>query len=109
MSGLMLLVLELLDKLQKRICRTGGPSLAASFKSLAHHRNLASLSLFCRHYYGRSSSELAQVVPLPYFRWRSTCYSDRLHDFLSLFLDVTRMSMSTVCLLLQLDPGILCP
>ena len=29
--------LELLDKLQKRICRTVGLSLAASFKPLAHH------------------------------------------------------------------------
>ena len=108
MSGLVLLVLELLDKLEKRICRTGDPSLAASLEPFAH-RNLASLSLFFRHYFGRSSSELAQLVPLPYFRWRSICYSDRLHDFLSLFLDVTRMSMSTVCLLLQLDSGILCP
>ena len=29
--------LELLDKLQKRICRTVGPSLAASLEALAHH------------------------------------------------------------------------
>ena len=28
--------LELLDKLQNQICRTAGPSLAASLKSLAH-------------------------------------------------------------------------
>ena len=28
--------LELLDKLQKQICRTVGPSLAASFEPLAH-------------------------------------------------------------------------
>ena len=32
--------LELLDKLEKRICRTVGPSLAASFEPLAHRRNL---------------------------------------------------------------------
>ena len=38
--------LELLDKLQKRICRTVGPSLATSFEPLAHRRNVASLSLF---------------------------------------------------------------
>ena len=35
--------LELLDKLQKRICRTVGPSLAASLEPLAHRRNVASL------------------------------------------------------------------
>ena len=38
--------LELLNKLQKRICRTVGPSLAASFEPLAHCQNVASLSLF---------------------------------------------------------------
>ena len=73
--------LELLDKLQKRICRTVGPSLAASLEPLAHCRNVASLSLFYRYYFGRCSSELAQLVPLPYSRGRFTRYSDRLHDF----------------------------
>ena len=73
--------LELLDKLQKRICRTVGPSLAASLELLAHRRNVASLSLFYRYYFGRCSSELAQLVTLPYFQGRSICYSDRLHDF----------------------------
>ena len=58
--------LELLDKLQKRICRTVGPSLAASLEPLAHHRNVASLSLLYRYYFGRCSSELAQLVPLPF-------------------------------------------
>ena len=56
--------LELLDKLQK-----------------SHRRNVASLSIFYRYYFGRCSSELAQLVPLPYSRRRSTRYSDRLHDF----------------------------
>ena len=73
--------LELLDKLQKRICRTAGPALAASLEPLAHHRNVASLSLFYRYYFGRCSSELAQLAPLPYSQGRSTRYSDRLHDF----------------------------
>ena len=58
--------LELLDKLQKRICRTVGPSFAASLEPLTHCRNVASLSLFYRYYCGRCSSELAQLVPLPY-------------------------------------------
>ena len=73
--------LKLLDKLQKWICRIVGPLLAASLESLAHHQNVASLlSLFYRHYFGRCSSELAQLVPLPFSRGRSTHYSDRLHD-----------------------------
>ena len=68
--------LELLDKLQKRICRTVGPSLATSLELLAHRRNAASLGLFYRYYFGRCSSELAELVPLPYSRGRST-RSDR--------------------------------
>ena len=55
--------LELLDKLQKRICRIVGPLLAASLEPLAHRRNETSLSLFYRYYFGRCSSEL---VPLPF-------------------------------------------
>ena len=51
--------LELLDKLQKLICRTDGASLVASLEPLSHHRNVASLSLFHRYYFGRCSSELA--------------------------------------------------
>ena len=73
--------LELLDKLQKRICRAAGPSLAASLECLTHCRNVASLNLFYRYYFGRCSSELTQLVPLHFSRGRSTCYSDRLHDF----------------------------
>ena len=56
---------ELLDKLQKQISRTAGLSLAASLEPLAH-RNAASLNLFYRCYFGRCSSELAELVPLPY-------------------------------------------
>ena len=58
--------LELLDKLQKQICRTVDPSLAASLEPLAHCRNVASSSLFCRYYFGRCFSELVQLVPLPF-------------------------------------------
>ena len=71
--------LELLYKLQEQICRTVGHSLAVSLEPLAHH--VASLTLFYRYYFGRCSSELAQLVPLPFSRGRSTRYSDGLHDF----------------------------
>ena len=49
--------LELLDKLQKRICRAVGPSLTGSLEYLVHRRNLLSLSLI--YYFGRCSSELS--------------------------------------------------
>ena len=72
--------LELLQKLQKRICWTIGPSLAASLEPLAHRGNAASLSLLYRYYFDRCSSELTQLVPLPFSRRRSTRCSDRFHD-----------------------------
>ena len=72
---------ELLDKLQKQICRTVGPSLATSLEPLTDCWYVPSLSLFYRYYFGRCSFELAQLVPLPFSQGRSTRYSDRLHDF----------------------------
>ena len=69
--------LKLLDKLHKRTCRTVDPSFAAF-----HRQNVASLSLFYSYYFGRCSSELAQLVPLHCSRRRSTRYSEILHDFL---------------------------
>ena len=73
--------LELLDKLEKWICRTVGPSLVASLEPLVHRWNVASLILFYRYYFGRCSSEVAQLVPLSFSWERSTHYCDRLHDF----------------------------
>ena len=59
--------LELLNKLQKQICRTVvGPSIASSLEPLAHCRNVASLCFFLyKYYFGRCSFELAQLVLLP--------------------------------------------
>ena len=73
--------LELLEKLQKPICKTVGPSLAAYLEPLAHCWNLASLSLFFKYYFRRYSSELSHLVPLLFSRGRPTRYSDRLHVF----------------------------
>ena len=44
--------LDLVDKLQKWICRIVGPPLAGSLEPLAHRQNVASLSLFYRYYFG---------------------------------------------------------
>ena len=73
--------LEMLDKPQKRIWTTVGPSLAATLEPFTHRQTVASLSLSYRYYFGRFSSELAQVVPLPHSRGKSNRYSDSLHDF----------------------------
>ena len=63
------------------MCRIVSPSLAASLEPLAHRINVASLSLFYRYCFGRCSSEMAQMVQLPFRRGSCTCYPDRLHDF----------------------------
>ena len=58
--------LKLLDKPQKQTSKTVGLSLPASLEPLAHFGNVASLSLFYRYCFGRCSSQLAKLVPLPY-------------------------------------------
>ena len=58
--------LDILVKMQKKVGRTVGPSLAASLKPLAHHRNIANLSVFHRYYFRRCSSELAELVLFSY-------------------------------------------
>ena len=55
------------------------PSLAASLESLAHHRNVVSLSLFYRYYFARFSSELTQLIrSVDLIRARSLVVSDLL-------------------------------
>ena len=73
--------LDMLDKLYNRVCRTIGPSLAVSLEPVAHCQYITSLSLFYRYYFGRCSFELTELVPLPYSRWSSTRYANRLHNF----------------------------
>ena len=60
--------------------------------------------LFYRYYFYRCSSKLIELVPLPYYQGRSTCYSDRLDNFSVTIPDVTRMSMSTVSLPMECFP-----
>ena len=95
--------LESLDTLQIRICRTVDPSLAAFLELLAHRRKAASLSLFYRYYFGRCSSELAQLVPL--LKRGPLVILINCMIFLSPSLDVTRMTISTVSFLAQLNSG----
>ena len=83
--------LELLDQLQKQLYKTVGPSIAASLDPLAHRRNVASLYLFCRYYFGRFLFELAQLILLVVL---IDCMI-----FLSPCLDVIRVSTSTVSFL----------
>ena len=91
--------LELLHKLQKRICRTVAPWLAPSLEPLAHHRNVA--AWVCS--IGITLVDVLQNR----LNWFHFLFLEGglliiLIDcmiFLSPFLDVTRMSMSTVSFL----------
>ena len=79
----------------------------ASLEPSGHHWNVTSLSLLYRYYFGRCLSELAQ--PLHFLKLKGgllVILIDRM-IFLSPFLDVTRMSISTVSFPAQLDSGIL--
>ena len=59
--------LDMLDKLQKRIYRTVGPTLAACREPLGHRWDIASLSHFFRYFFGRYSPELTELVLFPFF------------------------------------------
>ena len=95
--------LQLIDKLQKQICRSVCSSLAAPLEPLVHRRSVASLSLFY-------SITLVDVLP-NWLNWFHFLLPDGgllviLIDcmiFLSPFLDVIKMSMSTVSLTCNLN------
>ena len=74
--------LDMLDKPQKWVWSTVGPSVAA-FLQLNPHWNVTSSSHFSRYFFDRCLSELSELALLAYSYscGRSTCYSDRLHDF----------------------------
>ena len=92
----------MLDKMEKRACKAVSITLAVSLDPLDHCQNGGSLSLSFRYYFGRCLSEPAGLVPLPYYLWKSALYSDIFQDFLSPFLDVIKISMSTVSFLIKL-------
>ena len=95
-----------LELLEKRICRTAEASHAASLKPLAHRRNVTSLSLL---------QILLWYVLQNWLNWFHFLFLEGgliviLIDcmiFLAPILDVTRMSVSAVSFLAQLDSGIL--
>ena len=58
----------MLDELQKWVCRTVVPSLAASLEPSAQRQNVARLSIFCRYCFGRCLSKLTELCSLSYSR-----------------------------------------
>ena len=107
-AGASSLYLGMLDKLQKLVCRTDGPTFSASLELLAHPQNIASLYLFLLCYFDRCSSELAELVSLLIPKVGPLVVLIGGLIFLSSFLDLIRMSMSKVSFLAEQDWTILC-
>ena len=78
MSGLLLLAATLKWYISSE--RFAGSWHVASLEPMVHCQNVSSLSLFYKCFFGRCSSELAQLVPLRYSQGGSTHYSDIFHD-----------------------------
>ena len=101
----------MLNKLQKQVFSTVGASLAASLEFLTHFGYVASLrqtgiiGIYC---FDKCLSDLPELVKL----FNSCCKLPTILIgcmlFLSKFVDVKRMSISTVVFLTQLHSGILC-
>ena len=51
------------------------PEKACSLEPLGHHQNIANLSLFCRYYFGRCSSKLADILH-DFYVIIPRCYKD---------------------------------
>ena len=101
--------LELLDKLQKGICRADGLSLAASLEPLALIVVMWPAYVFSIGI--TLVDDLQNCVNWFHFLFLEGGLLVILIDcmiILSPFLDITRMSISTVSFLAQLDSGILC-
>ena len=102
--------LEMLDKLQNGYIYDCWSSTCCVSWTLGSSPICSQLkSFYYRYYFGKCSSELAQLIPLIFSRGRSTRYSDRLCVFSVIITRCYEGSILTVSFLAQLDSGILCP
>ena len=101
--------LIMLEKLQKRIYRTVGPPRKTFLEPLVHRRNVASLSLFYRYYFGSIIGIIVFWFLFLIFNGGLLVIRIDCMILLTPFLDVISMSMSTVSFLAQLHSSIVCP
>ena len=71
--------LDPLDRLQKQVVSFVGAGLSSDLPALSHRRDVAGLSLFYKYYYGKCSSELADLVSPKRVTVRSTRFSEQMH------------------------------
>ena len=73
----------LLDRVESKAIRLiGDASVTSSLDSLSLRRNVASLSLFYKYYFGHCSVELAGCIPPPLARPRGTRQATSAHRYL---------------------------
>ena len=73
--------LSILDRLQRRIKGLIGDELFSTLHALSHRRDVASLSLFYRYFYGKCSDELHSLVPPLWNFGRRTRFAVNSHPF----------------------------
>ena len=71
--------LDLLDRVQKLVVSLVGSGISSDLQALSHRMDVASLSLFYKYYYGKCSSELADLVPPKHVTVRGTHFSEQMH------------------------------
>lgn len=73
---------ELLDRVESKAFRLiSSPPLTDPLPSLSLRRDVASLSLFYRYYFGRCSTELHNCIPTPLVRPRATRQASQAHKY----------------------------
>ena len=92
---LLLIVLGLLDQIQRRITNIVGPDLFSNFQSLSHRCNVASLSLFYKYFHGSCFDELKSLTPTLKSFNRGTRYSANAHPFTVQLSSCNRQFYST--------------
>ena len=98
--------MEVLDKLQKRVCRTGGLLLASLLEPFTHRGNRASLNLFYRYYLLDVNLNWLNRFHILILVGVLLVIVIDCMIFQSPFLYAIRMFMSTVSFLTQLDSEI---
>ena len=71
--------IDLLDQVQKLLVSLVGSGLSSDLQALSHRRDVASLSLFYKYYYGKCSSEFADLVPPKRVTVKSNRFSEQMH------------------------------
>ena len=93
----------MLDKLQKRVCRTVGPTLASFLEPLNHRKDVASLSLFYRYYFVDVYLNWLKWFHVLFFVGSPLALLVDCMIFHLPFLDAIRISELAVSFLAQLD------